>query len=67
MGKAMATYSMFYRVGEGVGSPVAGALIVAFSYSGMYVGAIALVVLGILLTLMNWKTVGRVVGEAAVA
>jgi MFS family permease len=62
MGKAMATYSMFYRVGEGVGSPVAGLLIVAFGYGGMYVGAIALAGLGMVLTVVNWKTVGRPVG-----
>jgi MFS family permease len=62
MGKAMATYSMFYRVGEGVGSPLAGALIVGFGYAGMYVGAMALAVAGILLTAINWGTVGKPVG-----
>jgi predicted MFS family arabinose efflux permease len=67
MGKAMATYSMFYRVGEGVGSPVAGALIVAFDYAGMYVGAIVLAVLGLLLTVANWGTVGKPVGRALAA
>jgi MFS family permease len=65
MGKAMATYSMFYRVGEGVGSPVAGALIVAFGFGGMYVGAMVLCVVGMLLTAANWATVGRPVGVHA--
>jgi MFS family permease len=67
MGKAMATYSMFYRVGEGVGSPVAGVLIVAFGYGGMYLGAIALASLGLVLTLANWSTVGKPVGQAVPA
>lgn len=65
MGKAMATYSMFYRVGEGVGAPVAGALIVAFGFSGMYLGGIAYSVAGVLLALLNWRTVGKPVGARA--
>jgi MFS family permease len=67
MGKAMATYSMFYRVGEGVGSPVAGALIVAFGYAGMYVGAMALALAGIVLTIVNWASVGKPVGRQVAA
>lgn len=63
MGKAMATFSMFYRVGEGLGAPVAGALIVAFGYSGMYVGAMACAAVGVLLTLLNWSTVGKPIGR----
>jgi MFS family permease len=59
MGKAMATYSMFYRVGEGTGAPIAGALIVAFGYAGMYVGAMFFAALGLVLTLVNWRTVGK--------
>ena len=46
MGKAMATYSMFYRVGEGLGAPLAGALIVAFGFTGMYLGALAIILTG---------------------
>jgi MFS family permease len=65
MGKAMATYSMFYRVGEGLGAPVAGALIVAFGFSGMYLGGIAYSVAGVLLALLNWRTVGKPVGARA--
>jgi len=59
LGKAMATYSMAYRVGEGLGAPLAGALIVAFGYAGMYFGAMAFVALGLVLTALNWGTVGR--------
>lgn len=59
MGKAMATFSMAYRVGEGVGAPVAGALIVAFGYPGMYVGAMVYTAAGLALTALNWRTVGK--------
>jgi MFS family permease len=59
IGKAMATYSMSYRVGEGIGAPVAGALIVAFGYTGMYLGAIGYMAVGLLLTALNWRTVGK--------
>ena len=59
LGKAMATYSMAYRVGEGIGAPLAGVLIVAFGYAGMYFGAMAFVALGLVLTALNWGTVGR--------
>jgi MFS family permease len=63
MGKAMATYSMAYRVGEGLGAPLAGALIVAFSYPGMYVGAMGYATMGLLLTVLNWGSVGKPVGH----
>lgn len=59
MGKAMATFSMAYRVGEGVGAPVAGALIVAFGYPSMYIGAMAYGAAGLALTAVNWRTVGK--------
>jgi predicted MFS family arabinose efflux permease len=66
MGKAMATYSMFFRVGEGLGAPLAGALIVRFGFPGMYVGAIVIVLTGILLAAINWRTVGKPNPRAAV-
>jgi MFS family permease len=59
MGKAMATYSMFYRVGEGLGAPIAGALIVGFGFTGMYLGAMAIILVGIALVGLNWGTVGH--------
>jgi MFS family permease len=59
MGKAMATYSMFYRVGEGIGAPLAGTLIVLSGYPGMYVGAMAIILTGVMLVTINWGTVGR--------
>jgi predicted MFS family arabinose efflux permease len=65
LGKAMATYSMFFRVGEGLGAPVAGALIVHFGYTGMYLGAMAIVLVGIVLSAINWGTIGRRTHPAA--
>src|SRR5581483_10444312 len=59
MGKAMATYSMFFRAGEGLGAPLAGALIVRFGYGGMYIGALAIILVGIVLVAINWGSVGR--------
>lgn len=59
MGKAMATFSMAYRVGEGLGAPLAGTLIVVFGYPGMYAGAMAFALAGLVLTALNWRSVGR--------
>lgn len=59
MGKAMATFSMAYRVGEGVGAPLAGALIVAFGYPAMYACAMTFVTAGLAFTALNWRTVGK--------
>ncbi len=57
MGRAMATYSMFYRAGEAIGAPLAGALVDAFGFGGMYVGAIVSLVVGLLATVLNWQAV----------
>jgi len=62
MGKSMATYSMFFRLGEGLGSPIAGALIVHFGFTGMYVGALAIILTGILLVGLNWGSIGNRAG-----
>jgi MFS family permease len=59
MGKAMATFSMFYRAGEGIGAPIAGALIAAFGFTGMYVGAIISVSVGIVMAAVNWSALGK--------
>jgi MFS family permease len=59
MGKAMATFSMFYRVGEGLGAPLAGALIVRYGFDGMYVGCIVVVLAGVVLAAFNWHAVGK--------
>lgn len=67
MGKAMATFSMSYRVGEGLGAPLAGALIVAFGYPGMYIGAMIYAAAGLALTALNWRAVGKPAPRHSVA
>ncbi|HZT05600.1 MAG TPA: MFS transporter [Chloroflexota bacterium] len=59
MGRAMATYSMFYRVGEGLGAPIAGTMIVAFGYSGMYIAAMGFAAVGLVVIALNWGSLGR--------
>jgi MFS family permease len=59
MGKSMATFSMFYRVGEGLGAPLAGGLIQLLGYPGMYLGAIACTTVGIVLAFVTWRVVGK--------
>ena len=56
MGRAMATYSMFFRAGEAIGATVAGALIGWFGFPGMYYGAIFSLGLGLLGTAINWRS-----------
>jgi MFS family permease len=63
MGRAMATYSMFFRAGEAIGAPLAGALIDWFGFSGMYYGAIFSLGLGLLATVINWRTLNAVHGK----
>jgi hypothetical protein len=50
---------MFYRVGEGLGAPIAGALIKYFGFPGMYVGAMVIVLVGVALVAFNWSTAGH--------
>ncbi|MBM2811548.1 MAG: transporter [Chloroflexi bacterium] len=59
MGKAMATFSMFYRLGEGIGAPIAGALIQGFGFQAMYYGAIVSILGGVAYAAYNWRVVGR--------
>ena len=63
MGRAMATYSMFFRAGEGIGAPVAGLLIDWLGYSGMYYGAMVSLALGLLGTAINWQTLNHQVAR----
>jgi MFS family permease len=63
MGRAMATYSMFFRAGEAIGAPLAGALIDWFGFSGMYYGAIFSLGLGLLATVINWRTLNAAHGK----
>jgi MFS family permease len=65
MGRAMATFSMFYRVGEGVGAPLAGALLMIFGYPGMYIGAICYLSVGVVVAALNWGVIGKPILKVA--
>jgi MFS family permease len=55
-GKAMATFSISFQLGVGIGSIIAGGLADIFGFRGMYVGSVAIIVGGMLLLLTNWKS-----------
>ncbi|MPZ24512.1 MAG: MFS transporter [Dehalococcoidia bacterium] len=58
-GKSMATFSISFQLGAGVGAILAGALADAVGFRGMYVGAIAITVLGLGLLAATWKSLPR--------
>jgi len=64
-GKAMATFSMSFQMGQGFGAIIAGALADAAGLRSMYAGSMALIGLGFLVLALNWRGVGRPVGAAS--
>lgn len=60
-GTAMATYSLSYQMGVGIGSVVAGALVTTVGFRGMYLGAMAMLCCGLLLALTSWHRIGQVI------
>ena len=58
-GQAMATFSISFQLGVGIGAIVSGALIDLVSFAGMYVGSIVIVVLGLTLLARAWKSLPR--------
>jgi MFS family permease len=58
-GRAMATFSISFQLGNGVGAIIAGALADYTGYHGMYVGALAMIVAGFILLVANWATLTR--------
>lgn len=54
-GAAMATFSASYQMGGAIGAPAAGLLIEGFGYGGMYMGSIAALLIGLLLTAASWQ------------
>ena len=58
-GQAMATFSISFQLGVGIGAIVSGALIDWVSFTGMYVGSIAIVSLGFILLARAWKSLPR--------
>ena len=55
-GKAMATFSISFQLGVGVGSIIAGGLGDLFGYRGMYVGSLVIIAGGMALLAASWKS-----------
>jgi MFS family permease len=62
-GVAMATFSVAFPMGVGVGAVVAGALVEMAGYGGMFLGLAALVAVGLLLAFFNWSTLAPCASE----
>jgi MFS family permease len=58
-GQAMATFSVSFQIGVGIGAIVAGALADLVNLAAMYVGGIAITVLGMGLLARAWKSLPR--------
>jgi MFS family permease len=54
-GRSMATFSMSYQMGGGLGALISGALADLVGLRGMYVGSIAITVTGLVLLAGAWK------------
>jgi len=58
-GRGMATYSVSYQIGAGIGAIISGALADAFGLRVMYAGAIAITVAGFGILATAWKVLPR--------
>ena len=58
-GRAMATYSISYQLGAGVGSLISGALADLAGLRAMYAGSIVITVFGLALLMSAWKLLPR--------
>jgi MFS family permease len=54
-GKAMATFSISFQLGAGVGAIVAGGLADLVGYQGMYAGSIAIILAGLVVLAASWR------------
>ena len=61
-GRGMATYSVSYQIGAGIGAIVAGALADAFGLRAMYAGSLAITVAGFAILMSAWKLLPRPAG-----
>ncbi len=64
-GSAMATFSLSYQVGAGVGAVLAGGIATLIGYPGMYVASIVILACGLVVTLANWPKLARVIPIAS--
>ena len=58
-GRAMATYSISYQLGAGVGSLISGAIADLIGLRAMYVGSIVITAAGFALLASAWKLLPR--------
>jgi len=58
-GQAMATYSISYQIGAGIGAIISGALADLVGLRGMYAGSIAITLIGLGLLASAWKLIPR--------
>lgn len=58
-GQAMATFSVSFQIGAGVGAMISGALADLVGLRGMYVGSLAIVLGGLGLLVIAWKAIPR--------
>ena len=58
-GQGMAPFSLSFQLGVGIGAIVSGALIDLVSFTGMYVGSIAITSLGLVLLARAWTSLPR--------
>ncbi|HTE85925.1 MAG TPA: MFS transporter [Dehalococcoidia bacterium] len=63
-GAAMATFSLSFQMGSGIGSLMAGSLITFVGFQGMYAGSIAVLTCGLGLALANWRRLAGVIPVA---
>ena len=58
-GRGMATFSLSFQLGSGIGALVAGALADLAGLRGMYVGSIAITLLGFAMLAAAWRSLPR--------
>jgi MFS family permease len=58
-GRGMATFSVSYQIGAGIGAIISGALADAFGLRAMYAGSIAITVAGFAILVGAWKLLPR--------
>jgi MFS family permease len=54
-GKSMATFSISFQLGAGIGALLAGALVDTVGYRGMFGGAIVITLIGLVLLALIWR------------
>lgn len=58
-GRSMATYSISYQIGVGLGAVIAGAIADLVSLRGMYVGSVVITLAGFAVLASAWKSLPR--------